>query len=443
MKTTAGTGRGVCRQAGGRNRLSSARVRSRNPFPTLLVASLLVALAGCSSSPRVRYRPTLTSPSADPLAAFTIASGNEPVAGNRAELLENGDEIFPSMLEAIAAAKSSIHMEAYIYRDGEIARKMTLALAERARAGVSVRLLLDAIGSAGFGDENERILDEAGATVVFFRPIAVRTLRKVHLRTHRKVLVVDGRIGFVGGVCIADEWMGDADDPGRWRETVVRVEGPVARQLQAAFGRAWLEATEELLAGRELYPENGRVGPAVCQVMDSTPGFDSNPARLSFLVAVGSAQRSLDLTAAYFVLDRTARRALVDAVKRGVRVRLLLQGPHSDHAIVRYAGRNDYSRLLEAGVEVWEYQKARLHSKTLLVDGRWGSVGSTNVTNRSFTWNYESNVHVFDPGFADEMGRAFEEDLAVSHRITLEEWRKRSLGDRLLEFFYAILGSQY
>ncbi len=419
------------------------RVRTRALRPALSVAIAFLLLAGCTSSLRLRYRPTLTSPRADPLAAFTIASGNEPVPGNSARLLENGDEIFPAMLEAIASARSSIHFESYIYRDGKIAREMAAALAERARAGVSVRLLLDAIGSAGFGEENERLLEEAGASVVFFRPLSVKTLRKVHLRTHRKVLVVDGRVGFVGGVCIADEWMGDADGPGRWRETVVRVEGPVARQLQAAFGRAWLEATDELLTGRALYPANGHAGEAVCQVMDSTPGFDSNPARLSFLVAVGSATKSIDLTSAYFVLDRTARRALVDAVKRGVRVRLLLQGPHTDHVIVRYAGRNDYSRLLEAGVEIWEYQKAKLHAKTLVIDGLWGSVGSTNVTARSFTWNYESNVHVFDREFARSMVEMFEHDLSSSHRITLEEWKDRGLGYRILEWFYAILGSQY
>jgi len=418
-------------------------VRTRALRPALSVAIAILLLAGCTSSLRLRYRPTLTSPRADPLAAFTIASGNEPVPGNSARLLENGDGIFPAMLEAIASAQSSIHFESYIYRDGKIAREMAAALAERARAGVSVRLLLDAIGSAGFGEENQRLLEEAGATVVFFRPLSVKTLRKVHLRTHRKVLVVDGRVGFVGGVCIADEWMGDADGPGRWRETVVRVEGPVARQLQAAFGRAWLEATDELLTGRALYPANGHAGEAVCQVMDSTPGFDSNPARLSFLVAVGSATKSIDLTSAYFVLDRTARRALVDAVKRGVRVRLLLQGPHTDHVIVRYAGRNDYSRLLEAGVEIWEYQKAKLHAKTLVIDGLWGSVGSTNVTARSFTWNYESNVHVFDREFARSMVEMFEHDLSSSHRITLEEWKDRGLGYRILEWFYAILGSQY
>jgi cardiolipin synthase len=409
----------------------------------LLAASLLVLLTGCATALRLRYRPALTSPTADPLAAFTLASGNEPVGGNAVQLLVNGDGIFPPMLDAIASAKSSIHLEAYIFRDGVIGRRFVEALAARAREGVAVRLILDAIGSTSFGEENERLLRDAGASIVFFRPLGVSTLLKVHLRTHRKVLIVDGRVGFVGGICISDDWLGDADTPRRWRDTVVRVEGPVARQLQSAYGRAWLEATGELLAGKALYPPNGKAGEAVCQVMDSTPGFDSNPARLSFLVAVGSATKSLDITSAYFVLDRTARRALVDAVKRGVRVRLLLQGPHTDLRLVRYAGRNDYRRLLEAGVEIHEYQRARLHAKTLVVDGLWASVGSTNLTNRSFSWNYESNVHVFDAGFARRTEELFERDLADSRQITLEEWKERSFGDRFLEWLYGILRSQY
>lgn len=418
-------------------------MRFRHGLRGLLVAFLLVALAGCSTALRLRYRPALTSPTADPLAAFTVASGNDPVGGNAVEVLANGDEIFPAMLEAITLAESSIHLESYIFRDGIIGRQFVEALAARARQGISVRLLLDAVGSTGFGEENERVLREAGAQVVFFRPLGASSLTKVHLRTHRKVLVVDGRVGFVGGVCIADDWLGNADEPKRWRETVVRVEGPVTRQLQAAYGRAWLEATGELLAGRDLYPSNGAVGQAVCQVMDSTPGFDSNPARLSFLVAVGSAAKSLDITSAYFVLDGNARKALIEAVKRGVCVRLLLQGPHTDLHLVRYAGRNDYDNLLKGGVEIWEYQRSRLHAKTLVVDGKWASVGSTNLTNRSFSWNYESNVHVFDEAFARHMAQMFEDDLRDARRITLEEWKQRSFGDRFAEWFYGILRSQY
>ncbi len=418
-------------------------MRSRSSFRVFLIAGLLVVLTGCATALRLRYRPALTSPTADPLAAFTLASGNEPVGGNTVQLLENGDGAFPAMLAEIASAESSIHLEAYIFRDGVIARRFTEALAERARAGVAVRLLVDAIGSAGFGDANEKLLAEAGATVVFFRPIGASTLLKVHLRTHRKVLIVDGRVGFVGGICIEDEWLGNADLPTRWRDTVVRVQGPVTRQLQAAYGRAWLEATGELLAGRALYPSNGKVGEAVCQVMDSTPGFDSNPARLSFLVAVGSAASRLDITSAYFVPDGPAKKALADAVKRGVCVRILLPGSLTDLPYVRYAGRNDYHDLLEAGVEIWEYQRARLHAKTLVVDGEWASVGSSNLTNRSFSWNYESNVHVFDAAFAAEMERMFERDLVESRQITLAEWNERSFGERFLEWMHGLLRSQY
>ncbi|MBK8594850.1 MAG: cardiolipin synthase B [Holophagales bacterium] len=418
-------------------------MRRRSFLPVLLVAGLLVALSGCATALRLRYRPALTSPTADPLAAFTLASGNEPVGGNAVQVLENGDGAFPAMLDEISSAQTSIHLEAYIFRDGVIARRFATALAERARAGVAVRLLVDAIGSAGFGEANEQLLRDAGATVVFFRPIGAATLLKVHLRTHRKVLIVDGRVGFVGGICFEDEWLGNADLPTRWRDTVVRVQGPVTRQLQAAFGRAWLEATGELLAGRALYPSNGKSGEAVCQVMDSTPGFDSNPARLSFLVAVGSAASRLDITSAYFVPDGPAKKVLAEAVKRGVCVRILLPGPLTDLPYVRYAGRNDYHDLLEAGVEIWEYQRARLHAKTLVVDGSWASVGSSNLTNRSFSWNYESNVHVFDSGFAREMELMFERDLADSRQITLAEWKQRSFGEKFLEWMHGLLRSQY
>ncbi len=430
-------------QAGASTGILIDLVRRRASLRLFLIAGLLVALTGCATALRLRYRPALTSPTADPLAAFTLASGNEPVGGNTVQLLENGDGAFPAMLAEIASAQSSVHLEAYIYRDGVIARLFTEALAERARAGVAVRLLVDAIGSSGFGEANEKLLAEAGATVVYFRPIGASTLLKVHLRTHRKVLIVDGSVGYVGGICIDDDWLGNADQPTRWRDTVVRVQGPVTRQLQAAYGRAWLEATGELLAGRALYPSNGKAGDAVCQVMDSTPGFDSNPARLSFLVAVGSAASRLDITSAYFTPDGPAKRALADAVKRGVCVRLLLPGPNTDISAVRYAGHSDYHDLLEAGVEIYEYQRSRLHAKTLVVDGTWASVGSSNLTNRSFSWNYESNVHVFDAAFAREMELMFERDLVESRQITLAEWKKRSLGQKFLEWLYGIARSQY
>lgn len=399
--------------------------------------------AGCASLPRYRYRPALTAPGADIVAAFTLASGNEAVPGNSVQLLENGDGVFPAMLAAIRGAQSSVHLETFIFRDGAIGREIVAALAERARAGVHVRLLLDALGSMSFGSDNERTLAEAGARVIFFHPISLSTLKKVYLRTHRKVLIVDGRIGFTGGVCIDDDWLGNADRPERWRDTAVRVDGPVVRQMQIAFARAWLEATEEILSARALYPSDLPAGEITCQLMDSTPGFDSNPARLSFLVAVASAKRTIDITNAYFVPDHASREELVEAAKRGVRVRLLLPSRRTDFASVRYSGRSYYRRLLEAGVEIYEYEPCRLHAKTMVIDGHFSSVGSSNLDRRSFYWNYESDLQIFDARFAAQMEAMFESDLAHASRVNLEEWKHRPLREKILERLYSLFRWQY
>ena len=423
---------------------------SRDPSPPgrtwlRLTACFLAAglLWGCYPSMRYLYRPVLTATGADFMAALTVASGNEVVDGNDVVLLENGIQAFPAMLGAIAGAKSSVHMEMYIFRDSEIGREFVEALAERARTGVRVRLLLDALGSTGFGDRNRRVLEDAGAYVEFFRPVRLFSLRNVHLRTHRKVLIVDGETAFTGGICIDDSWMGDADAPDRWRETQVLVRGPVVRQMQVAFARAWLEATGELLNSQPLYPFLEPVGDKRCQLMDSTPGVATNPARLSFLVAVESAQESLDVTNPYFVPDRSMKDALMAAARRGVRVRLILSGRKTDIKPVRYAGRISYHDLLEAGVEIFEYQPARLHAKTAVVDGLWATVGSTNINRRSFAWNYESNLNVFDRGFAGELVGMFERDLLVSRQVTLEDWKERPFSQKIKERFWGIFRSQF
>ncbi len=415
--------------------------RAVSRFLVVLAASAL--LAGCASATRYRYQPRLTAQGADILAALTIAGGNEAIDGNRVEPLENGDEAFPAMLEAIRGAQSNIHLETYIFRDGDIGRQFVAALAERARAGVKVRLLLDAFGSLAFGSQNEKTLADAGAQVVFFSPLRLSNLFKIHLRTHRKILIVDGRVGYTGGICIDDAWTGAATDPDHWRETQARVEGPVVRQMQAGFARAWLEATGEVLSAHSLYPILPAQGEMRCQMMESAPGFHGNPARLSFLIAVASAKKSIEITNAYFVPDHVALDARERAARRGVKVRLLLPSRVTDAPAVRYAGRIYYGRMLEAGIEIWEFEPARLHSKTMVVDDSWASVGSTNLDRRSFTWNYEANLNVFDPGFALAMKAMFERDRARSHRVELAEWKKRPLGERLLETLYGLLRSQY
>jgi cardiolipin synthase len=348
------------------------------------------------------------------------------------------------MLEAIRGAQKNVHFETFIFHDGEIGREFVAALAERARAGVEVRLLLDAIGSADFGAGNRRTLEAAGARVFFFQPIRLNMLRRVHLRTHRKVLIVDGRLGFTGGICIDDAWQGDADRRDRWRETELEVEGPVVRHMQIAFAKAWLEATGDLLSDRDLYP---RFGPTIdgvtAQLIDSTPDHLTNPARLNVLIAATAARRSLDITNSYFVPDRPTREALTRAARRGVRLRLLLPGKLTDAGPVRHAGRIYYRRLLAAGAEIWEYLPAQLHAKSMVVDGKWSTIGSVNLDRRSFAWNYESNLNVFDEAFAAEMTAMFERDLARSRRIDLEEWQERPLKDRLRELLWAVFRAQY
>lgn len=408
-----------------------------------LAPALMVAAVGCATVRRYAYYPPLTSEEADIQAALTIAAGNEAVDGNRVDLLENGEQIFPLMLAAIRGARSSIHLEPYIFTDSEIGREFMGTLAERARAGVEVRLLLDSWGTPGFGEANERLLRAAGAKVVYFRPTSLRNLRKIHLRTHRKILVVDGKTGFTGGICIDDEWTGDGTDPEHWRDTMVRVEGPVVRQMQAAFARAWLQATREVLTEQALFPELPVANGKRCQLMESTPGFDGNPARISFLVAVNAARESIDITTAYFAPDHVALGALERAARRGVRVRLLLPGKHTDAPPTRHAGRSDYGKLLRAGIEIFEYQPAKLHAKTVVVDGKWASVGSTNLTPRSLFFNLEANLNVFDSGFAGKMRAMFERDLARSQRITLEAWKARPLGDKLAELFWGLFRAQY
>ena len=408
----------------------------------LLLVLLCSATLGCYPALTYRFENRPDGP-LDTIAALTVATDHATVDGNRIVLLENGAAAFPAMLDAIRGATSSIHFETFIFKDGDIGRQFVAALEERARAGVKVRLLLDAVGSSNFGGANRRKLEAAGAEVKFVEPVKLNKLRRIHLRTHRKVLVVDGRTAFTGGICIDDAWQGDADRPDRWRETQIQIDGPVVRQMQVAFARSWFETTGELLSDRDLYPHLDLPGIAVCQLADVNPQGFNRTARLLFVVALESAQHAVDITNSYFVPDRAIKRAMVRAARRGVRVRLLLPGRLTDSGPVRHAGRRHYSDLLKAGIEIYEYQPAQLHAKTFVVDDSWASVGSTNLDRRSLAWNYESNLNIFDAAFAAEMEAMFERDLARSHQLTLEEWRKRPIGERFREFFYGLGDWQY
>jgi cardiolipin synthase len=400
----------------------------------LTIAASLVFLTGCY--PYLRYHGGPPQTGAETIEALTVATAHDAMKGNRVDILENGERAFPAMLAAIRGARTSVHFETFIFHDGKIGDAFVAALAERAAAGVQVRLLLDAYGSSKFGEENRRLLEAAGARVIFFQPIRLNNVRRVHIRTHRKVLIVDGRLAFTGGICIDDAWQGDAERPDHWRDTQIRVEGPVVRDMQTAFARTWLVATGELLGNLELEARPWPPGGVTAQLLDVSPDRLDNPARLLFLIALDRARTQVDLTTAYFVPDDTLLPALMRAARRGVRVRLLLPGPNNDAPAVRQAARRYYSRLLKAGVEIYEYQPARLHAKVMVVDRLWASVGSANLDRRSLAWNYESNLNLFDGGIATDLSALFEHDLERSRRQTLADWRERPLGDRFKEWLF-------
>lgn len=362
--------------------------------------------------------------------ALTGASISE---GNRVDILKNGVQIFPSMLSAIRGAKKTINLEFYIYWDGEIGRQFAEALAERARAGVKVNVVLDAVGSAAMSEDLILFMQRNGIAVEWYHPLRWYTLSRVNHRTHRKLLVVDGEIGFSGGVGIADVWLGDADTKDHWRETVVRVEGPVVTQMQFAFMDNWVKSRGELLTGLDYFPRNERAGTCLTQVLKSSPSEGSSTVKLMFIVSIVSARKSIYINSAYFVPDTDTIRALEGAVRRGVDVRVIVPGEYTDVPIVRHAGRLFYGQLLRRGIRIFEYLPTMMHAKTMVVDGIWTSIGSSNFDDRSFRLNDEVNVNIFDESVAAQMEQMFFEDLARSEEITRRGWIKRPWLDKMKE----------
>jgi cardiolipin synthase len=354
--------------------------------------------------------------------------------GNDIELLINGDRIFPCFLETIRSARESVNLLTYVYWKGDIAEEVAEAVCERARAGVKCRVLLDSVGAMKMDSSVIDRMEECGVTVCRFRPPKPYAIRRVNNRTHRKILVVDGEVGLTGGVGIADEWTGDAHDADHWRDTHVRVRGPVVRGLLGAFAENWLEATGEVIAGEDDLPDLPPVGDgAAMQVIRSTAGVGDTNLETLYFLAIAAARESIDLTSAYFAPRPAFRSALADAARRGVRVRVLVPGPAIDKDVVRHAGRATYGPLLEAGVRIWEYQPTMLHVKTLVVDRVWSVVGSANFDNRSFQLNDEAVLSDQDAGFAGLLIESFTADVQVSEEITLDAWRGRPVTERARE----------
>ena len=370
--------------------------------------------------------------------------GAEFSEGNRVELLVNGVEFFPAMLKAIREAKKTITLETYIWSSGEISDQFIEALSERARAGVKVHVLGDGMGTRPLKREDrQRMLDAGVQYLVYGREHWYEIKPNINHRTHRKLLVVDGRIGFTGGMCIDDKWAGDAESVKVWRETQVRVEGPAVRQMQAVFAANWLQTTPRLLFGPEYFPEGGALmmGGAFVQCFKSGPDESPEYARLSYVAAIGAARKTIQIANAYFVPDDLMIDMLVAARERGVRVQVIVPGVN-DSRFGRAASRSRWGTLLAAGVEFHVYQPAMFHAKVMMVDDVFTTIGSTNFDNRSFGINDEVNLNILDRKLAERSRKIFDEDLAVSKPLTREEFEGRPAYIKALDWFCGLFRSQ-
>jgi len=364
------------------------------------------------------------------------------IDGNRVQNFENGDEIFPAMLSAIRGAEHTITFESYIYWSGRIGREFAEALKERARAGVRVHVLIDWAGSQKMEESLTDEMEKAGIQVQRYHPLRWYNLARMNNRTHRKLLVVDGKIGFTGGVGIADPWDGDAHDPVHWRDSHYRLDGPAVAQMQAAFMDNWIKTSGNVLQGVEYFPPLEPDGSALAQVFTSSPSGGGDSMQLMYLLSITAAERKIDLSAAYFVPDPLTRRALRSALQRGVKLRIIVPGSNTDVEVARKASRSDWGELLQAGAEIYEYQPAMFHCKMMLVDSQLASVGSTNFDNRSFRLNDEANLNVYDKAFVARLENVFEADLRKSRRITYKQWQDRPLREKAMEKISALLSPQ-
>ena len=358
--------------------------------------------------------------------------------GNKVTALENGDQIFPALLAAIRSAQRTITFENFLFQEGEVSDAFAEALAERAKAGVKVHFLQDAMGCDSLHGRAMNLVRQSGVQFEVFRFMNLL----MNFRTHRKLLVIDGRTGYLGGTGISVNWKGDGRTRGLWRDSHYRLEGPAVAQMQQAFIDNWLQTRAELLHGDEYFPKLEPAGDDRCQVFKSSVGEGSDSARLMLLVSIAAARRHIRIANAYFIPDPLCLRTLLHALRRGVKVEIITPGPDIDARTVRAVGKTYWPRLLEAGARFYEYQPARFHCKYLLVDDCWASVGSANLDNRSLSLNEEANLNVLDAKFVAAHTRVFEDDKAHSREITLEDWRQRPWNEQIRGHRGSLLASQ-
>jgi cardiolipin synthase A/B len=403
-------------------------------------AVLAIVLGIAQDQQTLEIRSAIWSDDPRALAYIARLVGGGLSGGNSFRALSNGDEIFPAMLDAIAAAKHRIVLETYIYKDGEIADKFTSAFEAAARRGVDVSLVVDYIGSDSMSDIHVKRLRAAGCKVATFNESRWYTLEEVNYRTHRKILVVDGEVAFTGGVGIADYWIGHAQDPDHWRDTQVELRGPVARLLEGAFYENYIETDGVVTPAVDEGDISTEVAEADSLVVRSAPSGGSSDLKRLYLLAIAIARRTIDIQSPYFIVDASGEWSLKEALARGVRVRVLMESDMTDARPVKYSSRAGYGELLAAGAELYEYQPTMMHAKVMLVDDLWSMFGSANFDNRSLELNDELNVMARNPELVARFAKDFEADLQRSHRITLEEWQTRSWLERSREKFWGWFG---
>jgi cardiolipin synthase len=413
----------------------------RRAFAIVLAVAAVIALLlmFAQDQETLKIRSAVAADDAHHSAYMSALVGGALSRGNHYDVLTNGDQFFPAMLDAIRSAKRRISFETYIYDTGEVATQFTTALEEAARRGVRVNLVVDSVGAGSMKTEDVKRLEAAGCHIGKFHALKWYNLEEVNYRTHRKILVIDSEVAFTGGAGVADHWLGHAQDKEHWRDTQIRMRGPIVRLTEAAFYENFIETddivTPELDDARTEADDRGH-----SIVLRSSPTGGSNDLKRLYLLGIASARRSIDITSPYFVTDESTLWALQDAVSRGVKIRILVEGDKTDAMPVKYASRQAYDRLLSMGIEVYEYQPTMMHTKTLVVDGAWSMFGSANFDNRSLELNDELNVAVSDRDLARRFTEDLEQDLRVSSRLELATWRQRGLLEKAREMFWSYFG---
>jgi cardiolipin synthase len=368
--------------------------------------------------------------------------GHPLTTGDSYVVLTNGDKAFPAMLAAINAATQRIAFESYIYQDGKVADQFTGAFAAAARRGVRVRIVVDAIGSSQMGKEHVDRLEKAGVAIGWVNPVFGSNVEEANYRSHRKALVVDGQVAFVGGMGIADQWLYDSEDFSRWRDTQFEMHGPVVGDIEAAFNQNWI------VTGGVVDPKVKTEGPAAAGAAQSIVVWSAaqggvSELKLLYLLTIAAAREQLDIQSPYLIIDESSRWSLLEARRRGVRIRMLVEGDKTDAKTVKYASRADYESLLAMGIEIAEYQPTMMHTKAITVDGVMSIIGSANFDNRSLELNDELNVAVFDRALAAQLRADFERDLRQSKKLRLDEWRARPFPVKARDWLLGYFGEVF